>query len=88
MCDVDGLTSAAILTNYLFMYDSYWTHFNVTHIMHEGKQHGLSDVMDMILSDTSLVICPDSASNDREQHKILVRLHPFHKLKLHKVFDI
>ena len=71
MCDVDGLTSAAILTNYLFMYDSYWTHFNVTHIIHEGKQHGLSDVMDMILSDTSLVICPDSASNDREQHKIL-----------------
>lgn len=69
--DVDGLTSAAILTNYLFMYDSYWTHFNVTHIMHEGKQHGLSDIMDMILSDTSLVICPDSASNDREQHKIL-----------------
>lgn len=69
--DVDGLTSAAILTNYLFMYDSYWTHFNVTHIMHEGKQHGLSDIMNMILPDTSLVICPDSASNDREQHKIL-----------------
>lgn len=59
-CDVDGLTSASILTNYLFMFDSCWTHFNVTHIMHEGKQHGLSDVMDMILSDTKLVICPDA----------------------------
>lgn len=69
--DVDGLTSASILTNYLFMFDSYWTHFNVTHIMHDGKQHGLSDIMNMILPDTSLVICPDSASNDREQHKIL-----------------
>lgn len=60
MCDVDGMTSASILTNYLFMYDSYWTHSNVTHIMHEGKQHGLSDIMDMILPDTKLVICPDA----------------------------
>lgn len=72
MCDVDGMTSASILTNYLFMLNSHWTQSNVTHIMHEGKQHGLSDVMNMILSDTSLVVCPDSASNDRKQHKILV----------------
>ena len=41
--------------------------------MHEGKEHGLSDIMDLIRSDTTLVICPDSASNDREQHDILAK---------------
>ena len=69
--DVDGYTSAAILTNYLYKLYPEWTHSNLTHIMHTGKEHGLSDVMDLICSDTKLVICPDSASNDREQHKIL-----------------
>lgn len=41
--------------------------------MHEGKQHGLSDVdiSDLIVKKVRLVICPDSASNDYEQHQIL-----------------
>lgn len=69
--DVDGFTSAAILTNYLFSLYPDWTHFHLTHILHEGKEHGLSDVMDSILLNTKLVICPDSASNDREQHNTL-----------------
>ena len=69
--DVDGLSSAAILTNYLFTLYPYWTHSHLTHILHKGKEHGLSDVVDEILSDTKLVICPDAASNDVEIHRCL-----------------
>lgn len=69
--DVDGLSSAAILTNYLFTLYPDWTHFHLSHILHKGKEHGLSDVLDEILSDTKLVICPDAASNDVEIHKQL-----------------
>lgn len=69
--DVDGLSSAAILTNYLFTLYPYWTHFHLSHTLHKGKEHGLSDVLDEILLDTKLVICPDAASNDVEIHKQL-----------------
>lgn len=69
--DVDGLSSAAILTNYLFTLYPDWTHFHLSHTLHKGKEHGLSDVVDEILLDTKLVICPDAASNDIEIHKQL-----------------
>lgn len=69
--DVDGFSSSAILTNYLFTLYPDWTHFHLTHTLHKGKEHGLSDVLDEILSDTKLVICPDAASNDVEIHKQL-----------------
>jgi hypothetical protein len=37
--------------------------------MHEGKQHGLSDCIDYILSQSpALVLLPDSSSNDYELH--------------------
>ena len=42
--------------------------------MHDSKQHGLSDCIDKISNHYSLVICPDSSSNDYEYHKQL-----FHK---------
>ena len=70
-CDTDGYTSSAILTNYLFTLYPDWTHFHLSHTLHKGKEHGLSDVLDEILSDTNLVICPDAASNDIEIHKQL-----------------
>lgn len=71
MPDVDGLSSAAILTNYLFTLYPDWTHLHLFHTLHKGKEHGLSDIVDEILSDTKLVICPDAASNDIEIHKQL-----------------
>lgn len=70
-CDTDGYTSSAILTNYLFTLYPDWTHFHLSHTLHKGKEHGLSDVLDEILSDTKLVICPDAASNDIEIHRQL-----------------
>ena len=41
--------------------------------MHGGKQHGLSDINinDLLARNFKLVICPDSASNDYEQHQFL-----------------
>lgn len=41
--------------------------------MHGGKQHGLGDIDigDLIQRGFKLVICPDSASNDYEQHQAL-----------------
>lgn len=56
--DVDGFTSAAILTNYLYTLYPDWVHFNLSHIMHKDKAHGLSDVVGLINCD--LLIIPDA----------------------------
>ena len=41
--------------------------------MHDGKQHGLGDVnLDQLIKEGfKLIICPDSASNDYDQHQKL-----------------
>ena len=68
-CDCDGYTSSAILINYLHDLFPTWVDNHLKYFMHEGKAHGLSDVMDYILDrDFSLVILPDSSSNDYEYH--------------------
>lgn len=70
-CDCDGYTSAAIFINYLYDIFPEYVESNLIYIHHEGKQHGLADTIALIPEDIELVICPDSASNDYEQHKIL-----------------
>lgn len=71
-CDADGYTSAALLINYLYKLFPTWVENNLDWYMHENKQHGLNDCIDKILeSNYSLVICPDSSSNDYEHHKKL-----------------
>ena len=67
--DADGFTSAAILINYLSIVAPLWVRDYVTYEINEGKVHGI--VMENIPEDVSLVICPDSASSDYEQHKKL-----------------
>ena len=68
--DVDGYTSAALFYNYLID-----NNFNVNIIYHvpEGKEHGLSTIMDWFeqATDKALIVCLDSSSNDYEQHKEL-----------------
>ena len=64
-CDCDGYTSAAIIMNYLYSRVPEWAEKYLSWILHDGKQHGLSDVMDKI--DCDLVIVPDAASNDWQQ---------------------
>ena len=67
--DADGFTSAAILINYLSKVNYEWVRDYVSYEINEGKHHGI--VLENIPEDVSLVICPDSASNDYEQHKFL-----------------
>lgn len=57
--DCDGYTSSAILINYLYKQFPAWVTNNVKYFIHSGKQHGLSDCIDLAL-EYDLVICPDS----------------------------
>ena len=68
--DCDVYTSSALLINYLYdLFPSYVE--NKLHwFLHEGKQHGLSDVV--VGSNYKLVICPDAASNDYSEHLELI----------------
>lgn len=66
--DVDGMTSTAIICNYIYKV------FNIEPIiiLHDGKQHGLADLdLDAIAAKTDLLIIPDAGSNDYDQHKYL-----------------
>ena len=68
-CDVDGYTSAAILINFLYSLYPDWVNEHLTYLHHTGKQHGLVDMRNSIPANTKLIICPDSASNDYEEHE-------------------
>lgn len=66
--DADGLTSSAIIANYIHRICNK----EPTILIHEGKAHGLADIdLDKIIEITSLLILPDAASNDYEQLKYL-----------------
>ena len=67
--DADGFTSAAILINYLSQFHRDWVNNCISYEINEDKHHGI--ILENIPQDVSLVICPDSASSDYEQHKIL-----------------
>lgn len=82
--DVDGITSSAILFDYLEKAKSETldiTGFATTNlsiksqfyinwdvVTHEGKGHGLTPDIN-INPDTKLIILPDGGSNDVEEHK-------------------
>ena len=72
--DCDGYCSSAILMNYLHRLFPSWIENNWDYFLHNGKQHGLEDVLeqcDWLAKGYKLIICPDSASNDYNQHQIL-----------------
>lgn len=67
--DLDGFTSSAELWNYITW---HFPDAQLQYYLHDGKQHGLEDCYEYILTqNVDLVICPDSSSNDYEYHKIL-----------------
>ena len=70
--DCDGYTSSALLLNYLYdLFPSFILN-NTKYYIHDGKEHGLSDVMEYIFEkDFDLIILPDSSSNDYGYHKEL-----------------
>lgn len=72
--DCDGYCSSAILMNYLHRHFPSWIENNWDYFLHNGKQHGLEDVLeqcDWLEKGYRLIVCPDSASNDYTQHEIL-----------------
>lgn len=70
--DVDGITSSATLWN--FIKNEIDKNAKLIYLVHEKKQHGLSDLMELVKSENpSLVIAPDSSSNDYIQHEELAK---------------
>lgn len=69
-CDADGFCSSAILINYLYDLFPAWVQNCVKWFIHDGKQHGLSDVnVDQVEADGfAQVWTPDASSNDYEYH--------------------
>ena len=70
-CDVDGYTSAAIIINYIYSLFETYAKEHIHYIMHTGKQHGLADTVEQIPA-RSLVILPDSSTNDTEEMQQLL----------------
>lgn len=70
--DCDGFTSSALILNFLYHYFPATVINNFSWYMHDGKQHGLKDCIETALK-YDLVICPDSASNDYEEHERLAQ---------------
>lgn len=72
-CDADGFTSSAILWLYIkHIFPDADLHFTV----HTHKQHGLDDKINWLEDnpDYDLVLCPDSSSYDKDEHRRLGEL--------------
>jgi single-stranded-DNA-specific exonuclease len=65
--DVDGYTSATLIYKYLKLLSS---ELNITYSLHTGKQHGISDDIE-IPDNINLLIIPDASTNDITQCKKL-----------------
>lgn len=70
-CDCDGFSSSAILWLYI---KNIFPNADLNFTIHEHKQHGLDDKIDWLIYDDQfdLVLAPDAASFDLDEHK---RLH-------------
>lgn len=66
--DCDGFTSAAIIYGYLH---NIYPDVDITYYLHEGKGHGLEDIIGKLDESIDLLIIPDASSNDYEYHKEL-----------------
>ena len=67
--DCDGMTSSAVLINYLHCLYPAYTQNNIIYRLHTGKQHGI--ILEEVPKDVKLVIAPDSSSNEYDIHKTL-----------------
>lgn len=70
--DLDGMTSSAIIHNYM---NTVFPNVVVTHIHHDRRENGLTkSIMSKISqleNKPNLVILPDASSNDKVQHEYL-----------------
>ena len=85
--DNDGFTSAAIIYGYTKKLVSYK---EIDVFIHSGKQHGLEDICQKILDgnkEYSLIILPDSSTNDYIYHEQLKGVAPCLVLDHHELSD-
>lgn len=72
-CDCDGFASAAILYNFLTGELGVDPEL-IKYLVHDGKMHGLHDLMDLIPEDTDLVLIADAGTSDyAEQDELAAR---------------
>jgi single-stranded-DNA-specific exonuclease len=71
-CDCDGFSAASILINFLnACYPDYVASGKLVWSLHDGKQHGLPDMMEKVPEGCSLVVMTDASSSDYVQHRQL-----------------
>lgn len=70
-CDCDGFSSAAILFNFLIGELDVDPGL-VTYLVHDGKMHGLHDLIDLIPNDAGLVLIADAGTSDYDEQDRLV----------------
>ncbi|AZV43584.1 hypothetical protein BAOM_2975 [Peribacillus asahii] len=64
--DCDGVSSSAILINYLRV---VFPNIEIEWNMHDGKQHGV--ILEHVPDDADLVVIPDAGSNQYREHRQL-----------------
>lgn len=69
-CDCDGVTSAALMIQYI---NDNFSSISVDYIIHDNKEHGLDNksMLEIEQKKPDLLIIPDAGSNDLRQLKIL-----------------
>lgn len=69
-CDCDGVTSAALMIQYI---NDNFPSISVDYIIHDNKEHGLDNksMLEIEQKKPDLLIIPDAGSNDLRQLKIL-----------------
>ena len=69
-CDCDGVTSAALIIQYI---KEIFLTIQVEYIIHDNKEHGLDNtsMLEIEQKNPDLVILPDAGSNDLRQLKTL-----------------
>ena len=68
-CDADGYTSSSVMYQYI---KRLKPNININTYIHNGKEHGIKDVVNEICNDNSkLVIIPDAGTSDSEECKML-----------------
>ena len=79
--DCDGFTSSALLYNYLYDAFPTWVAAHLHILLHDSKQHGLSDHIQFLeegrlaSGKPFLILIPDAGSNDTDQCKKLNELN-------------
>lgn len=69
-CDCDGVTSAALMIQYI---NDNFPSISVNYIIHDNKEHGLDNksMLEIEQKKSDLLIIPDAGSNDLRQLKTL-----------------